>query len=229
MKKLLFPAVFAIVFTVMPSEAGEVLSNVGTTWTNGRTFTPLQSTFSGLGFKTGSNAATIDALSFSLLAGNTPNPYPTITFSVFLYQMNGSHLPTGAALGSQSGLSATFSGTLPFIQQTFSYAADDLTGITSVQLQADTEYAIVLGNNNANDEYYWAQVSSPSYTTSDGYSWVGNVNSSNSGTSWTRDTLQGYIGSISVNAVPEPGTVVLLSLGLSAVLVFRPRRNRISR
>jgi len=216
MKKLF---IALVVSTLSLAHADVVLSNIGDTWNNGRLFDADRQAMAGLGFMTGSEGGTIDALSFSLLALNTPSPYPTITFSVYLYTLNAAHTPT-TLLGTQDGLSATFSGTLPFIQQTFSYSLADLGGLNAIGLSPNTEYALVLGNNNANDQYYWAGKSSSSYTLNNGYSLVCTVNRIN-GSAWGVNTAptENYITEISITPVPEPATAALVAIGMACLFI----------
>jgi len=213
MKKLItICAVVTMVLAVSGVVQAEVvLSNIGSGWNGGGSF--AGELRSSLVFGTGSSASSIDGLSFSLINGSD-STRSVLTFSAYLFQVDGAtHQPT-SVLGSQSGLVADFGGvTGAFDQQTFSYTVGDLAGLTGVTLAADTEYAIGLGNSDDTEwEIYWATTDSSAYSLASGYSYVGSVGSDDGGASWDNKTRH-HIASISTQAVPEPATMCLLGLG----------------
>ena len=211
---------------VMEVQAEVVLSNIDELWTGGSGF--AGDSHNGLVFRTGSSASSIDGLSFSLLNGSD-STRPVLTFSAYLYQVDGEmHQPT-SLLGSQSGLVADFGGvTGNFDQQTFSYTVGDLAGLTGVTLAADTEYAIALGNSDDTEwEIYWAYADSSVYSVASGYSYVGAVESSDGGSLWLDAISENYIASISTQeVVPEPATALSLMLGGLVVAGYRRIRKR---
>lgn len=238
MKKIILSGIVVLSLAfVSLSKADDVLSNISATWSNGYVFNASFPALEGLAFQTGPTGGTINSLAFSLLAGNSPSPYPTITFSAYIYQLDPTtHMPTGAPLGTQDGLSATFTGPHTqnvFQQQTFSYTASDLSNLTSILLASNTQYALVLGNNDANSEYYWACSDPSTYQLLDGYSYVGFLQSTDNGSTWSESAPangQAFIADISVTpqAVPEPTSLSLVGAGLACLLVKRSRVTKVS-
>ncbi|MEI8039546.1 MAG: PEP-CTERM sorting domain-containing protein [Verrucomicrobiota bacterium] len=217
----------ALLGALPSAQATVVLDNTSAEWNTGGEFSAVMARDLALVFKTGSTGGTIDALSFALIASGPSTTYPTLTFSAYIYQCGGVYNnPGGAALATQNGLTATFTGEPGWTSQLFSYDAAALGGLTSFELAADTSYALVLGNNNdPNRTFYWAMADPPTYTLNEGYTFLGTNFSFDNGATWDR-TSSGAppIASISMTAIPEPTTAAILGLVTSGLMLRRRKR-----
>ena len=223
-KCLLITAVFQISSI---ANAAVVISNINSAWSNGYGFNPTNQI--GLGFTTGSSQSSIDGLSLSLLSGLL-NQSQTINFSVLLYNAGINGLPTGNAISQDVGITATWSSPVggSFQQQTFTYSGAELVNLFAVTLSANSNYSLVLANNNGSPvfETYWA-LTTDAYTTSEGFAFTTFSTSNDDGSFWQANSSNS-IASISVQTIPEPSGAALCGVAVSLMVLCSRRRRGVN-
>ena len=103
------------------------------------------------------------------------------------------------------------------------------TPTSSISLNANTNYWIVVSDPNSNSEWRYTSSNTGSSTAIGGYV-VRDASTTNSGGSWSIFTNSPYLTEISASAVPEPSTYAawagVIALGTTVVLRRRKIRAR---
>lgn len=167
-----------------------------------------------IGFTTGSDPykLQVTAIDFALsVSGTSTTASPTVQIAT----LSGT---TWNVIGTLSGGPVTSSTPTPV----------SFTG--SVQLDALTTYYAVISESTGEQASWYESLgaANPSAQNSSGYSFVAGARSTNGGSTWTGNAAVGQ-RYISVQAVPEPSTLVLAGLGIAGAVALDFRRRRARR
>lgn len=145
---------------------------------------------------------------------------PTQNVILRLYAVDpSSDKPTGSSLADTTATVSLTGGTTPAY-----YYPIALTG-NGWKLAAVTKYAfVVAATNTSTAPLYWDRMSSSSYSTFEGFSYLETMTSVNDGGAWSTNNTLG--NGITIEVVPEP-TAIAYSLvllgGVGGYVAFRRR------
>lgn len=198
---------FLLLLTVAPwLQAQEtLLSNLNNE--NGGYGYVTSSTLRAVSFTTSGTTFNITSATMRLTGYTTPDDTALLTFRV-----DNDGAPSDTAFATLQAPSSSDDGFSNFV----------FTATSTITLQADTLYWMVIASPNASPDFAWVR-SDPVVTPTGIFTFGMQAISYNSGTNWQEGANGPHTFSIQGSAVPEPAAVLLLILGLTVFFITRKR------
>ncbi len=171
----------------------------------------------GAAFETGSETSQLDSITLVLGAGElTPNQPMVLS----LYgATTGGHVGEDTGVVFQANRSATDNSSGDVVW----------TPLTAFQLRASTRYWVTFTSLVENgSDFNWSYTDSTQYVSEGGWSLVTGsyALSTNQGSTWSEDSGLTPKLSVSASAVPEPGVIELVAVGLLGTVALRVWRRK---
>ncbi len=172
----------------------------------------------GAAFVTGGEATQLESIALQMGTGSSQPDQPMVLALYYATEEGKVGTNTGVTFQASPSDSDNSSGQFTW------------TPLSTFQLASSTRYWVALTSATENGgDYSWEYTDSTQFTSQGGWSLkTGYALSTNQGATWSEDTGLTPKFSVSANAVPEPGSAVLMTLGAVGIFIVICRRGRSS-